>query len=98
MNGGRPSTLALVNALAAGAILAIISDTLIPEAFEKAALYSGLIATLGFLAALTLHQAAQNILASGPAATRRSLTPLQPPRATVITPRQPPYRGTGVCW
>ena len=33
----------------------MITDTMIPEAFEKAALYSGLLATLGFLAALTIH-------------------------------------------
>jgi len=55
--GASPGTLAFVNALAAGAILAMITDTMIPEAFENAALYSGLIATLGFLAALTLHHA-----------------------------------------
>lgn len=56
--GASSGTLAFVNALAAGAILAMITDTMIPEAFENAALYSGLIATLGFLAALTLHHAA----------------------------------------
>ena len=55
MNGAAPTTLAFVNALAAGAILAMITDTMIPEAFESAALYSGLIATLGFLAAFSLH-------------------------------------------
>lgn len=55
LDGAAPTTLAFVNALAAGAILAMITDTMIPEAFEKAALYSGLIATLGFLAAFSLH-------------------------------------------
>lgn len=55
LDGAGPATLAFVNALAAGAILAMITDTMIPEAFEKAALYSGLIATLGFLAAFSLH-------------------------------------------
>lgn len=55
LDGAAPSTLAFVNALAAGAILAMITDTMIPEAFEAAALYSGLIATLGFLAAFSLH-------------------------------------------
>lgn len=50
-----PTTLAFVNALAAGAILAMITDTMVPEAFEKASLYSGLIASLGFLAAFALH-------------------------------------------
>lgn len=57
LDGAPPTTIAFVNALAAGAILAMITDTMIPEAFESAALYSGLLATLGFLAALTLHAA-----------------------------------------
>lgn len=56
--GASPTLLAGVNALAAGAILAMITDTMIPEAFEKASLYSGLLATLGFLAALNIHHLA----------------------------------------
>ncbi|GAA4283264.1 divalent heavy-metal cations transporter [Brevibacterium daeguense] len=56
LDGAPPATLAFVNALAAGAILAMITDTMIPEAFESAAMYSGLIATLGFLAAFSLHR------------------------------------------
>ena len=55
LDGASPETLAFVNALAAGAILAMITDTMIPEAFEAAAVYTGLIATLGFLTALSLH-------------------------------------------
>ena len=55
LDGASPGTLAAVNALAAGAILAMITDTMIPEAFAEDSLYSGLLATLGFLAALTLH-------------------------------------------
>lgn len=55
LGGAPPATLAFVNALAAGAILAMITDTMIPEAFEKASLYSGLIAALGFLVAFSLH-------------------------------------------
>lgn len=55
LDDASPTILAFVNALAAGAILAMITDTMIPEAFEKASLYSGLIATLGFLAAFSLH-------------------------------------------
>ena len=57
LDGAAPATLAFVNALAAGAILAMITDTMIPEAFEDAALYSGLIAAAGFLAAFGLHAA-----------------------------------------
>ncbi|WP_010541288.1 ZIP family metal transporter [Dietzia alimentaria] len=55
LDGAPPELLAAVNALAAGAILAMISDTMIPEAFENASVYAGLIATLGFLAAFSLH-------------------------------------------
>jgi zinc transporter, ZIP family len=57
LDGAGPPALAFVNALAAGAILAMVSDTMIPEAFETAALYTGLLATLGFLAAFSLHAA-----------------------------------------
>ena len=55
LDGASPGTLAFVNALAAGAILAMISDTMIPEAFQEDSLYAGLLTTLGFLAALSLH-------------------------------------------
>ncbi|APX32134.1 ZIP family zinc transporter [Brachybacterium sp. P6-10-X1] len=55
LDGASPTALAAVNALAAGAILAMITDTMIPEAFAKDSLYTGLLATLGFLAALSLH-------------------------------------------
>lgn len=55
LDGAPPGVVAFANALAAGAILSMITDTMIPEAFEKAAVYSGLIATLGFLAAFSLH-------------------------------------------
>ena len=55
LDGAAPTSVAFVNALAAGAILAMITDTMIPEAFEEAALYSGLLATIGFLAAFSLH-------------------------------------------
>ncbi len=55
LDGAPSGVLAAVNAVAAGAILAMITDTMIPEAFENAAVYSGLIATLGFLTAFSLH-------------------------------------------
>ncbi len=49
---------AFVTAVAAGAILAMISDTMIPEAFRDAKAYTGLIATLGFFASFAVHQLA----------------------------------------
>jgi len=47
-------TVAVITAVAAGAILAMIADTMIPEAFEEAQLYSGLIASLGFATAFAI--------------------------------------------
>lgn len=48
--------LAAITALAAGAILAMIADTMIPEAFEDAHMWIGLITVLGFLTAFGLDQ------------------------------------------
>ena len=52
--GVSPAWVAAVTATAAGAILAMISDTMIPEAFETAHDWTGLITVLGFLAAFAL--------------------------------------------
>lgn len=46
---------AFVTALAAGAILAMISDTMIPEAFADAGPSTGLLATAGFLLSYSVH-------------------------------------------
>ncbi|GIJ46445.1 hypothetical protein Val02_33310 [Virgisporangium aliadipatigenens] len=43
--------LAGIMAFAAGAMLAMIADTMIPEAFDDARLYTGLVTVLGFLIA-----------------------------------------------
>ncbi|HEU5160117.1 MAG TPA: ZIP family zinc transporter [Streptosporangiaceae bacterium] len=48
------SVLAAITALAGGAIITMIADTMIPEAFETAHLLSGLITVAGFLTAFTL--------------------------------------------
>ncbi|WP_209715485.1 ZIP family zinc transporter [Marmoricola sp. OAE513] len=45
-----------ITAVAAGAILAMVADTMIPEAFERTHLYVGLIATLGFALAFALER------------------------------------------
>lgn len=52
--GASPDLLAGVTAIAAGAILAMLVDTMIPEATEASHDYSGLIAVLGFLLAFIL--------------------------------------------
>ena len=48
--------IAATQAVAAGAILAMIADTMIPEAFALAHNYAGLITVAGFLAAFTLSK------------------------------------------
>lgn len=48
--------IAFITAIAAGAILAMLADTMIPEAFEESHMFTGLIAALGFLAAFSLHE------------------------------------------
>lgn len=49
-----PEIIAATTAVAAGAILAMLADTMIPEAFEEAHDFAGLITVLGFLAAFML--------------------------------------------
>lgn len=49
-----PEVIAAVTAVAAGAILAMLVDTMIPEATEATHDYSGLIAVVGFLLAFVL--------------------------------------------
>ena len=47
-----------ITALAAGAMLAMVADTMIPDAFREAHNYTGLLATLGFLLSLFVHEIA----------------------------------------
>jgi ZIP family zinc transporter len=54
-----PDVVAATTATAAGAILAMLADTMIPEAYDLAHDFSGLITVAGFLAAFVLaHLAA----------------------------------------
>jgi ZIP family zinc transporter len=57
LEGAAPETIAAITALAAGAILAMVADTMIPEAFERTHLYAGLAATVGFMVAFVLGHA-----------------------------------------
>jgi zinc transporter, ZIP family len=57
LQSASPVTIAVITAIAAGAILAMIADTMIPEAFEQAHLYAGLITVLGFMVAFTVERA-----------------------------------------
>ena len=52
-----PSALAFVLAFAAGAILTMLADTMMPEAFEHGGKLVGLLTTLGFGLAFALDDA-----------------------------------------
>ncbi len=51
-----PGVIAATTAVAAGAILAMLVDTMIPEAFEEARNWAGIITVVGFLLAFLLSQ------------------------------------------
>ena len=55
-SGLSKEVIAATEAVAAGAILAMISDTMMPEAFEVAHDFAGLITVAGFLAAFVLSK------------------------------------------
>jgi ZIP family zinc transporter len=55
-SGFPQEVIAATEAVAAGAILAMIADTMIPEAFEVAHDFAGLITVAGFLAAFVLSK------------------------------------------
>jgi ZIP family zinc transporter len=54
VGGFSPAVIAAVTAVAAGAILAMVADTMIPEAFEDAHLAIGLVTVGGFLVSFAL--------------------------------------------
>lgn len=56
LDGASPATVAVITAVAAGAILTMIADTMIPEAFERTHVLTGLITTLGFLTAFAISR------------------------------------------
>ena len=57
-DGAAPSTIAFVLALAGGAILTMLTGTMIPEAFAEEGKFVGVVTTPGFALALILHTAA----------------------------------------
>jgi ZIP family zinc transporter len=56
MANASADAIAFTIAIAAGGILAMLVDTMIPEAYETAHEYAGLITVIGFLAAFTLSK------------------------------------------
>jgi zinc transporter, ZIP family len=57
LDGAPDATIAVITAIAAGAILTMVADTMIPEAFARTRLWTGLITTLGFVTAFALTRA-----------------------------------------
>ena len=55
LDGAPAALIAFITALAAGAILAMLSDTMIPEAFEDEHMLTGLTTALGFAVAFSVH-------------------------------------------
>ena len=53
-DGADPSTVAFVLAFAGGAILTMLADTMMPEAFEHGGKLVGLFTTAGFAVAFAL--------------------------------------------
>ena len=52
-----PGTIAFIQAFAAGALLTMLADTMLPEAVEHAGRLVGLVTVLGFIAAFLLSVA-----------------------------------------
>jgi ZIP family zinc transporter len=57
-DGFSEAVISATTAVAAGAILAMLTDTMIPEAYETAHNFAGLITVLGFLSAFILTKLA----------------------------------------
>jgi zinc transporter, ZIP family len=55
-DGASPTALAAVTAFAGGAVLTMLADTMMPEAFEHGGKSVGLMTTLGFGLAFALTQ------------------------------------------
>ncbi|TFV56812.1 ZIP family zinc transporter [Mycobacterium sp. PS03-16] len=56
LDGASPALIAVITAVAAGAILAMIADTMVPEAFSETHVFTGLITTFGFLTAFAIER------------------------------------------
>ena len=57
-SGFSQNVISAITAIAAAAILAMLADTMIPEAFEYAHNFTGLITVLGFLLSFILSKLA----------------------------------------
>ena len=71
------SAVAAITGVAAGGVLAMLADTMIPEAFEIAHEFTGLITVAGFLVAFVLSKRAPSA-----ACRRPTAGPLERPKGT----------------
>jgi ZIP family zinc transporter len=56
LDGASPAVVATITAVAAGAILTMVADTMIPEAFERTHLLTGVVTATGFLTAFAISR------------------------------------------
>ena len=56
LDGASDATVSVITAVAAGAILTMVADTMIPEAYARTRLWTGLITTAGFITAFALSR------------------------------------------
>ena len=56
LDGASPRTIAIVISFAGGAILTMLADTMMPEAFEHGGRYVGLATTAGFALAFGITE------------------------------------------
>jgi zinc transporter, ZIP family len=54
LDGASPTTIAFVLAFAGGAILTMLADTMMPEAFEQEGKLVGIVTTMGFAVAFAI--------------------------------------------
>jgi ZIP family zinc transporter len=55
LGGASDNLIAGIQAFAAGAILTMLADTMMPEAYEHGGKLVGVVTTLGFAVAFTIH-------------------------------------------
>lgn len=57
LDGASAEAVALITAVAAGAILAMVADTMVPEAFERTHVFTGALCAAGFIVAFAISRA-----------------------------------------
>ncbi|MGY1606144.1 MULTISPECIES: ZIP family metal transporter [unclassified Geodermatophilus] len=56
LGDASPEVVAVITAVAAGAILTMVADTMIPEAFERTGTWTGVVTSVGFLVAFAIER------------------------------------------